>query len=138
MENNEYIVRKTENFIGNKIFSYQFQLLETQIDSKNIYFCLYTNGTNDENTNYSIKKFGFTSFELNSYDDITTFTYENYNNRIITRFTIDTDNIIAIFYINSLGKLKLSFYDFDFNYKGINQEITAISNSNPGNGIFFK
>ena len=75
LENNEYIVRKTENFIGNKIFSYQFQLLEAQIDNKNIYFCLYTNGTNDEGTNYSIKKFGFTSFELNSYDDITTFIY---------------------------------------------------------------
>ena len=41
LDNSNYKVRKTENFMGYEIFSFQFPILETTYNNKNIYFCAY-------------------------------------------------------------------------------------------------
>ena len=110
--NNNYKIRNTQDFIGNQIFSYQFVLLESKINDKNIYFCLYTHGDGEDGNKYTIKKFGLTSFDLNSYNNINSKTLENNrNNRIITAFIIEEDDIIAVIF--DRGKLAISFYDFE-------------------------
>ena len=140
-ENNNYLVKKTENFVGNEIYSYQFALLDTKINNKNIYFCIYihSNDTETEGTLYTIKKFGFTDFNLDSIDNIDSLRLDtNLNNRILSCFIIDEEQLIVIFFIKIEQKLAVSFYDFNLNVKGQNQDINQLNNINLGVGIFFK
>ena len=138
-QNDNYVVRKTENFIGNEIYSFQFSLLETQIDNKNIYFCIYTHLNGTEGNLYTIKKFGFTNFSLTSYHDIQNLQLNNnLNNRIQSCLIIDEEKIIVIFFIKAKERLAVSFFDFDLNPKGQEQQICELSNTNLGTGIFFK
>ena len=129
LENNNYLVRKSENFVGNQIFSYHFSILESQINSKNIYFFIYIHSNETEGNLYTIKKFGFTDFNLNSYDDITYLTLEkNLNNRILSSFIIDEEQLIVIFFIKITQRLAVSFFDFNLNPKGEDQEIHNLKN----------
>ena len=137
LENNNYVVRKTENFIENEIYSYQIPLLE--ISNQNIYFCIYTHLNNTEAIFITIKKFGFTNFNLNSYNNINSVTISNNaNNRIISSIIIDDYSLIVLFFLRNKNKLSVNFYDFDLNDKGNNQEVANLEDPNTGDGIFFK
>ena len=140
IDTDNYLVKSSKDFIGNVIFSYQFQLLETIIDNKIIYFLLYIHADNTDHGNYiTIKKFGFTSFNLNSYESIDEKTISNNcNTRIISSYIIEEKEIIALFFVKNTDKLAVSFYTFNFTEKGIDQELQRLSNINSGTGIFFK
>ena len=138
-QTNNYVVRKTENFIGNEIYAYQFSLLETQIDNQNIYFCIYIHLNGTEGNITTIKKFGFTEFSLTSYHDIQSLQLNtNCNNRILSCFIIEEEKIIVIFFVKTKERLAVSFYDFNLNNKGQNQELNNLNHTNLGTGIFFK
>ena len=114
-------------------------MLETIIDNKIIYFLLYIyTNTNGEGNYITIKKFGFTSFSLNyeSIDEIT--ISNNYNNRIISTYIVEEKEIIALFFIKNNSRLVVSFYTLDLVEKGIEEQISAVSDINLGTGIFFK
>ena len=71
-------IRNTTEFIGNEIFSYQFQILEAQISNQIIYFCLYIHANSSEEGIYlTIEKFAFQTFSLDSYDNIKNITVDN-------------------------------------------------------------
>ena len=93
LNNDNYLVKNTIDFIGNEIFSYQFQILEAQISNQNIYFCLYIHANiNEEGIYLTIKKFAFQTFSLDSYDNIKNITIDNNGNtRILSSFLIEED-----------------------------------------------
>ena len=127
LNTDNYEVKSSSDFAGNEIFSYQFQLLETIIENKNVYFLLYIyTNTNGEGNYITIKKFGFTSFSLNyeSIDEIT--ISNNYNNRIISTYIVEEKEIIALFFIKNNSRLVVSFYTLDLVEKGIEEQISAV------------
>ena len=137
--NNRYTIRKTKNFIGNEIYPPQFSLLGTQIENKNIYFCIYIHLNGVGSNLYTIKKFGLTEFNLTSYHDIQNLQLnDNLNNTMQSCLIIDEEKIILIFYIKIKQRLSVSYFDFNLNPKGQGQEIYQLSNIYPGTGIFFK
>ena len=139
MKTNNYHVKSSSDFIGNVIFSFQFQMLETIIDNKNIYFLLYIYEDSGQGNLITIKKFGFTSFSLANYDDIQSITINNNcNTRIISSYIVEEKELIALFFVKQTNKLVVSFYNFTFGDKGIEQQLVSLANINPGNGIFFK
>ena len=139
MKTNNYHVKSSSDFIGNVIFSFQFQMLETIIDNKNIYFLLYIYEDSGQGNLITIKKFGFTSFSLANYDDIQSITINNNcNTRIISSYIVEEKELIALFFVKQTNKLVVSFYNFTLGDKGIEQQIASLSNINPGLGIFFK
>ena len=140
LNTNNYVVKSSADFAGNEIFSYQFQLLETIIENKIIYFLLYIyTNTNGEGNYITIKKFGFTSFDLSSYESIDSITIENNcNTRIISSYIVEEKEVIALFFVKTSSRLCLSFYTYNFTQKGIGQQIASLSDINAGTGIFFK
>ena len=135
-----YTVRKASDFIGHTIFSFEYILFGVKQDNKNIYFCIYTHGNGGDGYNFTIKKFGFTSFSLSSYDNITSLTITNNgNNRIISSFVIEEDERFVVFFNKDDFKYALNFYDYNLNTYGVNITITdPITNTVGGSGIFFK
>ena len=140
LNNDNYLVKSAIDFIGNEIFSYQFQILEVQISNQNIYFCLYIHAnSNEEGIYLTIKKFSFQTFSLDSYDNIKNITVDNNcNTRILSSFLIEEDELLAVFFIKTGNKLVLSFYNYDLEGRGLLEEVTPIANINPGCGVFFK
>ena len=60
LENGDYKVKLTHNFMGIRIYGYIFSLLQAKQNNKNIYFCVFNHGTNsnlDNGQYFSIKKF---------------------------------------------------------------------------------
>ena len=143
------------------IFSYQYSLFELRHNNKNIYFCIFTQHENhtievtengvkvqrDYSETFSIKKFSFNSFNLENYNDLKTLNNtHNFNDRIISSFLMESEQVIVVFYIKSsgtdyvTGKYAILFYDYDLNEKN---EIFIMGNDNinqprSGDGLFFK
>ena len=123
-ESNNYIVKLSEKFIGNQIISNQYILLETQINNQNYYFCIYTHFNETKAGFYTIKKFAFTSFTMDSYYNKEFDTFEeNLNTEIISAININEYQILAVFYIGYKNKIYVTFYDYDLNIRGGKQEI---------------
>ena len=121
---NNYQVKSRTDFSGNEIFSFQFQMLETIIDNKNIYFLLYIHETSSQGDSITIKKFGFTSFSLSSYVDIQSITINNNcYTRIISSYIVEEKELIALFFVMKINRLVVSFYNFTLGSKGIEQKI---------------
>ena len=126
-ESNNYIVKLSEKFIGNQIISNQYILLETQINNQNYYFCIYTH-FNETKGFYTIKKFAFTSFTMDSYYNKEFDTFEeNLNTEIISAININEYQILAVFYIGYKNKIYVTFYDYDLNIRGGKQEIHVLN-----------
>ena len=139
----DYFVRQTSEFLGNEIFSYVYPILEVKTNDKIIYFCVYTHGSGSDGNNFTIKKFGFTSFNLSSFNNMQSVTITNNgNNRIISSFLIEDDERFVVFFSklnNNILTYAVNFYDYDLNTYGVNMDISeAIINSHAGMGIFFK
>ena len=143
------------------IFSYQYSLFGYQKDYKNIYFCVFTQHESykvtityndghtekkDHSRTFTIKKFSFNSFDLNNYNEIVTLNNtDNFNNRVISSFIMEADEILVVFYMkrtdtsNENAKYAIIFYDLDLNQ--INENIISqnnITQPRPGDGVFMK
>ena len=140
LNNLSYVIRKTSDFFGNVIFSYVFSILEVKTNNSIVYFCIYTHGSGEDGNNFTIKKFGFTSFSLTSFNEINSVTITNNgNNRIISSFLIEEDERFVVFFNKNDLKYAVNFYDYDLNTYGVNIDISdAVINTNEGCGIFFK
>ena len=146
LNSGDYKVKSTSDFFGNKIFSYEYQILEVKSENKNIYFCIYIYGTTcgdfECGYNFIIKKFVFTSFDLSPLNETTSKSVDisnNGNNRIISSFIINEDEKFVVFFNKNDLKYALNFYDYNLETYGTNKEISnSISNQDSGTGIFFK
>ena len=165
IEGDSYVVKNTLDFWNIiDIFSYQYSLIEWRKNNKNIYFCVFTQHEADKMTvkemvdgvekdvekdyskTFTIKKFKFTSFNLENGVEIEGLNNtNNYNNRIISSFVMEQDQILVVLYMKRLDadfkftKFTIIFYDFDLTEKN---EITMIDNNiddpRSGTGLFFK
>ena len=94
MENQDYTCDKTISFMGKSIFSFQYSMVEVEKDNTIFYFIGFTHSssTEEKGDRLDIKKFGFTSFDLNTYNSYNSkqITIEdNIDNRIIDLFVLD-------------------------------------------------
>ena len=68
LDSDEYLVADTQTFLGKRVFSYVYNILETKEDGKTIYFIFFTTPENapDDNNGrkFVIKKLKFTEFKL--------------------------------------------------------------------------
>ena len=165
IEGDSYVVKNTLDFWNIiDIFSYQYSLIEWRKNNKNIYFCVFTQHEADKMTvkemvdgvlkdvekdyskTFTIKKFKFTDFNLENGVEIEGLdNTNNYNNRIISSFVMEQDQILVVLYMKRLDadfkftKFTIIFYDFDLTEKN---EITMIDNNiddpRSGTGLFFK
>ena len=137
LENDNYTIITTKDFFGKQIHGYVFPLLEAKINNKNFYFIAYNN---DQYGKYfSLKKFGFKDFELDSrYINKTKEESNSHTNRIVRGFIMEEDDIIVIFYMDSSLWYHLNFYDFDLNKLAPQVSINAKVLDPEYDGIFFK
>ena len=157
IENDKSVTKGTLEFWNIiDIFSYQYSLFELRQNNKNIYFCIFTqheidqikinNELKDYSKTYTIMKFSFTSFDLENYKLLKSLNNtNNFNDRIISAFLMESQEILVVFYLKSYGtnyvdaKYAIIFYDYDLNEK--NEIIITndyISDSRSGEGVFFK
>ena len=157
IEEGTYVVKGANSFwkiIG--LFSFQYSLMELKKDNKIIYFCAFTQHETDQilvngkkedySKTFSIKKFGFNSFDLENYDDINSLNNtNNFNDRIISSFIMEQAEILVVFYMkrmdatNLVAKYAIIFYNFDLVEK--NEIIISQNNieqPRAGDGLFFK
>ena len=165
IKGDSYVVKNTLDFWNIiDIFSYQYSLIEWRKNNKNIYFCVFTQHEADKMTvkemvdgvlkdvekdyskTFTIKKFKFTDFNLeNGVEIIGLDNTNNYNNRIISSFVMEQDQILVVLYMKRIDedfkftKFTVIFYDFDLTEKN---EITMIDSNiddpRSGTGLFFK
>ena len=157
IENDKSVTKGTLEFWNIiDIFSYQYSLFELRQNNRNIYFCIFTqheidqikinNELKDYSKTYTIMKFSFTSFDLENYKLLKSLNNtNNFNDRIISAFLMESQEILVVFYLKSYGtnyvdaKYAIIFYDYDLNEK--NEIIITndyISDSRSGEGVFFK
>ena len=143
LENNSYKTEETKAFMTQRIYGFVFSLLEGKENNKNIYFCIFNNGPEsdpDRGDNFSVKKFGLTSFDLNSVslnNKIITETGVR-NIRIVNGFIMEEENILIVFYMNDDKWYYLNFYDFDLNLLAEKISIDTQVQDSFYDGIFFK
>ena len=115
LENDNYTVMTTKYFMGYEIYGFVFPFLEARYNNSNIYFCIF-NDNYYYGMRFTIRRFGFKSFDLDSNDlgKIKTETY-SHTVRIISAFIMEEDDILAVFYMNSSYWYNLNLYDFDLN-----------------------
>ena len=146
LENGDYKVKLTHNFMGIRIYGYIFSLLQAKQNNKNIYFCVFNHGTNsnlDNGQYFSIKRFGLQLFDFNSINNEHRITNNNNQyNHIINGFIMEEDSIIVVFYMHhyypSNIKYNLNFYDFDLNVLRDQISIGSQVQDPFYDGIFFK
>ena len=117
LENDKYLVADTETFLGRRIFSYVYNILEADEDGKTVYFIFYTSPKDNPDDNNGlrivIKKLKFTEFKLDyttSHIDI--FSETKHNDRVICGFILENDQTLGILFI-ALGN-NLAYYDVRF------------------------
>ena len=114
LEIDNYTVMTTKYFMGFEIYGFVFPLLEARYNNSNIYFCIFNNI--NYGRRFSIRRFGFKSFDLDT-NDIGKIKTETYSHtvRIISAFIMEEDDILVVFYMNSTYWYNLNLYDFDLN-----------------------
>ena len=160
IEQGSYKVKGTLSFWNIiDIFSYQYSIIELKQNNKNIYFLIFTQHEEDQiqvgdkwkdySMTITIKKFAFNSYDLENYNKISTKNFtDNYNNRIVSSFLVESKNILVLFYMKTMetvqkvfngAKYAIKFYDYDLNEK--NEIIISqnnITQPRSGEGVFFK
>ena len=148
LENNNYTIKTTKDFIGKQISGFIFPLIEVNYNNTNIYFCIFNHGPppyNDKGKYFSVKKFALNSFDLNTNiltDNNREETYGQ-NIRIISSFIMEEDNILIVFYMFSLDNSEkadyyLNFYDFNLNQLAEKISINMKVTDSFYDGVFFK
>ena len=106
----------------------------------------HTNADVYSSDSYIIKKFQFNSFDANGYNEInSTKSDNNFNNRIISTFSMDDCDILVVFFVYrtktehsiDYGKYMIRFYDYSLNFKN-EIDLTGELSLDSGNGLFFK
>ena len=128
--------------MGFQIYGFVFSLLEAKSDNKNIYFCIFNHGTSgntDNGQQFSVKKFGIKTFNLDNSDvaKIKTVSYNRFN-RIVSGFIMEEDDIIVVFYMDPTPKYYLNYYDFELNILAEKIDINMNIQDPFYDGIFFK
>ena len=155
IENGDYKIKDSVDFFNkdNGIFSYIFQILETKIYDKIIYFCVYIYGTKimapshggltEQGNNFVIKRFGFSSFDFNNLEEEKEIVNSNYNNRITSSLILDKYNILLVFSVQQGNKdsyiYYLYLYFYNYNLEKLNDfQIETLTPYDSGRGVFFK
>ena len=110
--------KNTNDYFGNPVFNFKFELLETKYSGELIYYLIFCHkdGTEPNGEYIAIKKIAFSSLTFNKNDIIKTQTYESkYNDRTITAFIVDDVDeddykILVVIFISSSAKYNLKVY----------------------------
>ena len=137
-----YKINLPENFIGTRIYSYVFSLLDMNTEQKQYLISYYVPN------NYNLKKFQFFKFGLDKSNSgnpdysLTTsndpYVATNLANRIVSCFIMDSE--IVVFLLAYDKKYILFIYDFNLVAQNIGNtpEIDQLTNYNAGYGVFSK
>ena len=140
LENDNYLVADIDTFLGKRIFSYVYNILEAKEDGKPIYFIFYTSPVNNPNDNngglFYIKKLKFPEFKLDYDTSHLNAKYESkHNDRVISGFLFENDNAFGILYIDASAKsYKIRLFDFNLNEIGSSMLLYNKAMSNPEDG----
>ena len=147
LENDKYSLKESvalvEKTLG--IYSYVFQLLETQINGENIYFLIYIHVRSNTDVfpnSITIKKFKFLDLNYESIVHMNEIVLENNGGtRITSSIIMDYNSILALFFIQYDGtryNYHVNFYDFDLTYKWGSDIAFGFTDLEAQNGIFLK
>ena len=133
-------VNLASNFLGNKVYSYVFSLLEMNTSPKR-YLISYIYKQDDNNYFYNLKTFHFSNFGLESSNFDSTTTSDsygiNYSNRIVSCFIMGEKIVV---FLVSWDYSQYLLYIYNFNlvpFPGL-PAIDSINNFNVGYGLFSK
>ena len=104
LENDNYINRYSDNFNEKRIFSFVFSLFKTNLDNYNFLFFTSPEGNNPESEDGKlvvIKKFAFTGYSLDSYENHKT-TFSKFGDRAISGFIMEEEKVIVILYLKRI------------------------------------
>ena len=109
LDTGEYIIKPTNEFLGNTIFSYIFSLLELTDSNNKIYLITYI-----YNQKYMLQKFSFTEFSLSLTVDsyLTPYETKTFSHRIVNSFIMDTR--IVMLFVNWEKYYEIYIFDFNF------------------------
>ena len=160
LENDEYKSRETIEFFDIiDIFSFEYSLFGLEYKNENIYYCIFTQHEKDQieqpkgdttelvdySKTYTIKKFGFNSFDLFNYHQIASLNNtNNFNDRVISSFILEKYDILVVFFLKKAdeevkdGQYAIMFYDLDLNEKNEKIFTENITEPRSGEGVFFK
>ena len=148
INNKSYARTKTTSFVNHIIFSFQYDMVEIEYNSKIFYFLAFTySSASNRNGDYiDIKKFGFKSFsfaDINTYNNKVTTITDNHDNRIVNLFALkDLTTLVLVYTKKSNNQITLKFYDYDLNSQGSDISLGSINIVDPNNrdkdGVFFK
>ena len=143
LENDSYKARYSDNFNGNRIFSFTYSLLGKTISNQNYYFLIFTSPSNKTNPDsedgslYVIKKFALTGFDLDNYDNSkSNLEITKFGDRVISGFIMDEESVIVILFLNNVdnnAQYTIRFYDYDLKKIGkdlVNWEDILIKDTN--------
>ena len=147
--NDTYYTWTAKNFFNlgeYEIFSFEFSLFEIK---DNIYIIAFTANKHGENKGESfiLKKFQFNSFNENGFEQLKSFTKaNNYNNRIISAFSMDDNEMLVVFHVENTtnvegkqyGKYAIRLYDYELEEKNVTYPTNDLKELFHGDGIFFK
>ena len=145
IENDNYYIYPAVQFFEhqNGTFSFIFQLLEADYNSKNIYFCIYITSINNdtlinEKNIIWIKRFGLSDTNFGLVEEKKISIEYNEINRITSSLIYDYCRILAVFYMpDEEYKLQVNLYDYDLTLKN-NLTISDIIEPFFGDGPYFK
>ena len=148
INNKSYARTKTTSFVNHIIFSFQYDMVEIEYNSKIFYFLAFTySSASNRNGDYiDIKKFGFKSFsfaDINTYNNKVTTITDNHDNKIVNLFALkDLTTLVLVYTKKSNNQITLKFYDYDLNSQGSDISLGSINIVDPNNrdkdGVFFK
>ena len=132
LENDQYKLKYTDNFQGKRIFSYVFTLLSTKIGTYNYYFLFFTtpadgNPETEHGDMYVLKKFAFTDFNLDSYENTqVNLTDNKFGDRVISGYLMEEEQVIVILL---LKKITEDYIDYaQYNIRFYNYNLAKIGN----------
>ena len=165
LDSDSYKSRETIDFFDIiDIFSFEYSLFSNIENNKNVYYCIFTQHESDKlhikriindqekwtdddySKTFTIKKFGFTSYDLSSYNKIKSLNNtNNFNDRVISGFILKNFDIIVVFFMRKSdedvkdARYAMVFYDLDLNFKNeINITDDNITEPRSGEGVFSK
>ena len=107
------------------IFPYEYFLFELPKKSTYIIAFIQKEKIVNNNTRFDfLKKFRFTSFGLDTFEEIKSLSYNDYyEKKIISVFLIDDSENIAIVYSGLSNELVLKLYNYELEYKNFYKQI---------------
>ena len=132
LEGDQYLVADTQTFMGRRIFSYVYNMLEAKENGKTIYFIFYTSPeTNPDNNNgkiFVLKKMKFPEFKLDFATSHIDWKNEtNFNDRVICGFLFEDDEAVGVLFIHSTDKtFVVRFFDYSLKEIGTYQKFIMI------------